>query len=267
DLIQAEFVREIEPGEVLVIDKSRNLSQRFPFPRVQPRPCIFELVYFSRPDSAVFGRGVYQTRKQGGRILARESHVEADVVIPVPDSGVPAALGFAEGAGMPFEMGLIRSHYVGRTFIEPAQSIRHFGVKLKLSPVEHVLRGRRVVVVDDSIVRGTTCRKIIKMLREAGAREVHFRVASPPTKWPCYYGIDTPERDQLVAARFDSDEIRDYITADSLDYLTLEGLREAANVLPQERFCDACFSGDYPIPCGGSRSCGSQGDGGKGETV
>jgi len=247
DLLRAELVREIEPGEVLVIERNGFARSLFPFKKVEPRPCIFELVYFARPDSQVFGRSVYEARKEMGRLLATESPAKADVVIPVPDSGVPAALGYAEGSGLPFEMGLIRSHYVGRTFIEPSQSIRHFGVKLKLNPVAGVLAGRSVVVVDDSIVRGTTCRKIIKMLREAGASEVHFRVASPPTEWPCFYGIDTPERSQLVAAKHEVSEICDFITADSLAYISLDGLRAAAWPSESRPFCEACFSGDYPI--------------------
>ncbi len=248
DLLRAEYVREIEPGEVLIMEANGFLSTSKPFEKVDPRPCIFELVYFSRPDSIIFGRSVYQARKAMGKILARESGVEADLVMPVPDSGVPAALGYAEGAGLPFEMGLIRSHYIGRTFIEPSQSIRHFGVKLKLNPAASVLKGKRVVVIDDSVVRGTTSRKIIKMIREAGATEVHFRVASPPTSWPCYYGIDTPDRSQLVAANHKVDEISEFITADSLAYLSLEGLREAAESKPAKtNFCEACFSGNYPI--------------------
>jgi amidophosphoribosyltransferase len=249
DLVRAEYIREIEPGEVAVFERSGFPKSSRPFDSAEPRPCIFELVYFSRPDSMVFGRSVYETRRSMGRILARESAVEADVVIPVPDSGLPAALGFAHRAGIPFEMGLIRSHYVGRTFIEPSQSIRDFGVKLKLNPVANLLTGKRVVVVDDSIVRGTTCRKIIKMLREAGAVEVHFRVASPPTMWPCFYGIDTPERSQLVAAEHAVEDIRDYITADTLAYLSIEGLREACDSdVKAATFCEACFTGDYPIP-------------------
>jgi amidophosphoribosyltransferase len=222
-------------------------SWRKPFDVVTPRPCVFELVYFSRPDNLIFGRDVYQTRKAMGSILAQESPIEADVVVPVPDSGVPAALGFSVESGIPFEMGLVRSHYVGRTFIEPSNSIRHFGVKLKLSPVATILEGKRVVVVDDSIVRGTTCRKIIKMIREAGAKEVHFRVASPPTTNPCFYGIDTPERSQLIASTHSLEEIRRYITADSLAYLSLGGLREAVGATGPTSFCEACFTGKYPI--------------------
>jgi amidophosphoribosyltransferase len=246
DLIAAEFVRDIEPGEVLVIDRTGVRSLR-PFEPAPARFCVFEHVYFARPDSVLGGRSVYATRKLLGHTLAREAPVEADVVIPVPDSGVPAAIGYAEEAGISFQMGLIRSHYVGRTFIEPAQSIRHFGVRLKLNPVREVLQGRRVVVVDDSIVRGTTSRKIVKMLRDAGAREVHMRVSSPPTRWPCFYGIDTPDRRELIAASHSNDEIARYITADSLAYLSVEGLRSAVGYPTGEGFCEACFTGDYPV--------------------
>jgi amidophosphoribosyltransferase len=249
-LIGAKFEREIGPGELLCVDREGQESWLRPFEPARPTPCIFELVYFARPDNDVFGRNVYETRKQMGRILARETAIEADVVIPVPDSGVPAAMGFAQQSGMAFELGLVRSHYVGRTFIEPSDSIRHFGVKLKLSPVHSVIRGKRVVVVDDSIVRGTTSRKIIKMVREAGAAEVHFRVASPPTTHPCFYGIDTPERSQLIASSHSLEEIRKYITADSVGYLSIEGLREAVGAEAtggESSFCEACFTGRYPI--------------------
>ncbi len=246
DLIAAEFVRDVEPGEVLVIGPEGVRSLR-PFDPAPSRFCVFEHVYFARPDSTINGRAVYSARKHMGKILARQSPVEADVVIPVPDSGVPAAIGFAAESGIPFEMGLIRSHYVGRTFIEPAQSIRHFGVRLKLNPVRQMLQGRRVVVVDDSIVRGTTSRKIVKMIRDAGAREVHLRISSPPTRWPCFYGIDTPTRRELIAASHSVDEISRYITADSLAYLSQEGLREAVGYPGGEGFCEACFTGDYPV--------------------
>ena len=249
-LIGASFEREIEPGEVFVAHASGREESRHPFERVATRPCVFELVYFSRPDSTIFGQNVYETRKQMGRCLARENPVDADVVIPVPDSGVPAALGYAMQSEIPFELGLVRSHYVGRTFIEPSSSIRHFGVKLKLAPVVSVIEGKRVVVVDDSIVRGTTSRKIIRMVREAGAKEVHFRVASPPTRSPCFYGIDTPQRDELIASRQDQDAIREFITADSLGYLSIEGLRDACGAVVsngQSSYCEACFTGEYPI--------------------
>jgi amidophosphoribosyltransferase len=249
DLIGAEFVRDIEPGEMLVIDESGLRSVRLAESAL-PHMCVFEYVYFARPDSRIGGRSVYEVRRQLGERLAREHPVEADVVIPVPDSGVPAAIGYAAARGIPFEMGLIRSHYVGRTFIEPQQSIRHFGVRLKLNPVEPVLRGRRVVVVDDSIVRGTTSRKIVKMVRDAGAREVHLRISSPPTQWPCYYGIDTPTRRELIASSHSVEEIARYVTADSLGYLSLEGMLAAVSGPGgnPEGYCHACFSGKYEIP-------------------
>jgi len=245
DLIEARFEREVEPGELVVIDEA-GVRSFHPFGTPAPAHCVFELIYFSRPDSVVFGGSVYAVRKRLGRLLAAESAVPADVVVPVPDSGVPAALGFAEAAGIPFETGLIRNHYVGRTFIEPRQSIRHFGVKLKLNPVRDAVEGKRVIVVDDSIVRGTTSRKIVRMLREAGATEVHLRVSSPPTTHPCYYGIDTPTRHELVAATHAIDEIRTYLTADSLSYLSLDGLREAV-AGGTVHYCYACFTGDYPV--------------------
>ena len=248
DLIGAEFVRDVAPGEMIVIDPSGMRSLRLPV-TPPPRMCIFEYVYFARPDSHFGGRSVYEVRKGLGRALAKEHPVDADVVIPVPDSGVPAAIGYAAAMGKPFEMGLIRSHYVGRTFIEPQQSIRHFGVRLKLNPVEPVLRGKRVVVIDDSIVRGTTSRKIVKMIRDAGAREVHLRISSPPTQWPCYYGIDTPTRRELIASSHSVEEIARYVTADSLSYLSLEGMLESVGG-PEGKgnFCHACFSGEYAIP-------------------
>jgi amidophosphoribosyltransferase len=222
DLIDAEYVRDLDPGEMIAIDASGIRSLRPIAGKAPSRMCIFEYVYFARPDSKLGGKSVYEVRKAFGRSLAAEHPVEADVVIPVPDSGVPAAVGYAAARNLPFEMGLIRSHYVGRTFIEPQQSIRHFGVRLKLNPVEPVLRGQRVVIIDDSIVRGTTSRKIVKMVRDAGAREVHLRISSPPTQWPCYYGIDTPTRRELIASSHSVDEIARYVTADSLSYLSLE---------------------------------------------
>jgi amidophosphoribosyltransferase len=245
DLIEAEYLREVEPGEMVVADdKGLRTVQRMPPQRAGK--CIFELIYFSRPDSQVFGRSVYATRKALGKRLAIEAPVDADVVVPVPDSGVPAALGYSEQSGIPYDLGLIRSHYVGRTFIEPSQSIRHFGVKLKLNPVPHVVRGKRVIVVDDSIVRGTTSRKIVKMIRDAGAREVHLRISAPPTRWPCYYGIDTPVRSELIAASHTEKEIAKYVTADSLGYLSREGMHEAAKAEARS-FCDACFTGEYLV--------------------
>ncbi|QEM68572.1 amidophosphoribosyltransferase [Geobacter sp. FeAm09] len=246
DLIEAEFVREIEPGEMIICTKDGGLKSLFPFKKVEPTPCIFEFVYFARPDSYIFGKNVYLARKELGRQLAREHGVDADIVIPVPDSGVPAAMGYAEEAGISFEMGLIRNHYVGRTFIEPAQAIRHFGVKIKLNPVREILKGKRVVVIDDSIVRGTTSRKIVKMVRNAGAKEVHMRISSPPTSYPCYYGIDTPNRKELISSSHTIDEICRYITADSLGYLSEEGLVNSVG-MENTGFCKACFAGTYPV--------------------
>ena len=246
DLLDAEYVREIQPGELVVLDH-RGVTSYKPFPQTHPAMCVFEYVYFARPDSRIFGgEAVYSVRKAFGRKLAEESGVSADIVIPVPDSGVPAALGYSEGSGVPFETGLIRNHYVGRTFIEPEQSIRHFGVKVKLNAVPEVLRGKRVVVVDDSLVRGTTSRKIVKMLRHAGAKEVHMRISSPPIVSPCFYGIDTPTKKELIASSHTTDEIRKYITADSLAYLSLEGMVNAASGIPAH-YCDACFTERYPI--------------------
>jgi len=245
DLIEADFVREIEPGEIIEIDRN-GMTSHFPLKKAEPAPCIFEFVYFARPDSFIFGKNVYQVRKELGRELAREHRIEADVVIPVPDSGVPAAMGYAEESGIRFELGLIRNHYVGRTFIEPQQSIRHFGVKIKLNPVREVLKGKRVIVIDDSIVRGTTSRKIVKMVRHAGAKEVHVLISSPPTSYPCYYGIDTPTRKELISSSHTIDEITRYITADSLGYLSREGLLTAVGG-DDSSYCRACFSGDYPI--------------------
>lgn len=242
DLVEAEFIREIEPGEMVIINDDGIKSLK-PFEKVEPKPCIFEFIYFARPDSMIFGKYVYDIRKEFGKRLALENPVDADIVIPVPDSGVVATLGYSEMSRIPYEQGLIRNHYVGRTFIEPTQSIRHFGVKIKLNPVPSVIRGKRVVVVDDSIVRGTTSRKIVKMLREAGAKEVHMRISSPPTKFPCFYGIDTPTRKELIASTHTIEEIRKYITADSLGYLSIEGMYSCVKNLP---FCDACFTGNYP---------------------
>ena len=246
DLIEAQFVREIEPGEMIICTKDGQVTSLFPFKKIDPTPCIFEFVYFARPDSQIFGRNVYMVRKELGRQLAREHPIDADLVISVPDSGMPAAMGYAEEAGIPFELGLIRNHYVGRTFIEPAQSIRHFGVKIKLNPVREVLRGKRVVVIDDSIVRGTTSRKIVKMVRQAGAKEVHMRISSPPTSYPCYYGIDTPNRKELISASHTLEEVCRYITADSLGYLSSEGLVTSVG-MGSDAVCKACFSGSYPI--------------------
>jgi amidophosphoribosyltransferase len=245
DLIEAEYIREIEPGEMVIID-AQGLRTLQPFAPTRLGRCIFEHVYFAKPDSVLFGASVYEARKELGRQLAREQPAPvADLVIAVPDSGVPAAIGFSQVSGIPYDVGLIRSHYVGRTFIEPQQSIRHFGVKLKLSAVRQVLKGKRVVVVDDSIVRGTTSRKIVKMLKAAGALEVHLRISSPPTRWPCYYGIDTPSRHELIASNHTTDEIARYVTADTLGYLSLEGLGKALGDPERSTFCTACFSGKY----------------------
>ena len=244
DLIDAEYVREIEPGEMLRISRSGVESIRFA-PEKPHQYCIFEHVYFSRPDSVIFGRPVNQSREQLGRLLAREHPVTADIVAPVPDSGVPAAVGYAAESGIPFRMGLIRNHYVGRTFIEPEQAIRDFGVKLKLNPVRRMIEGQRVILVDDSIVRGTTSRKIVRLVREAGAAEVHVRISCPPTISPCYYGVDTPRRDELIAARQSVEEIRQFLGADSLGYLSLESLRAAVEDT-EGKFCTACYTGSYP---------------------
>jgi amidophosphoribosyltransferase len=245
DLIEATYVREVEPGEIVTFS-SGGMESLKPFPPSPQAKCIFEYIYFSRPDSKLYGHNVYQVRKAFGRQLARESAVDADLVTPVPDSGVPAAIGFAEESGIPLEFGLIRNHYVGRTFIEPQQSIRHFGVKIKLNAQREVLEGKRVIVVDDSIVRGTTSRKIIRMLRDAGAKEVHMRISSPATVSPCYYGIDTPTRSELIASSSSVEEIRRFIEADTLAYLSQEGMYAYFND-EQKGFCDACFTGNYPV--------------------
>ncbi|MGH9686164.1 MAG: amidophosphoribosyltransferase [Candidatus Acidiferrales bacterium] len=244
DLIDADYVREVEPGEMVRI--SRSGIESFHFAPEKPHQyCIFEQVYFARPDSIVFGRAVNKSREMLGRLLAREHPVDADIVTPLPDSGVPAAVGYADESGIPFRMALIRNHYVGRTFIEPEQSIRDFGVKLKLNPVRDDLEGRRVVLVDDSLVRGTTSRKIVRLVREAGAAEVHVRISCPPTISPCYYGIDTPRREELIAATKSPEEIRQFLGADSLGYLSLESLRAAVGDT-QGKFCTACYTGVYP---------------------
>jgi len=247
DLIDAEYVRDVEPGELVVVDRNGLRSFR-PFPAEEPRQCVFEHVYFARPDSLVFGRNVLASRLTLGRQLAREAPADADIVVPVPDSGMGAAMGYAEESGLPFQWGLIRNHYVGRTFIEPKQSIRSFGVKIKLNAVRSVLEGKRVVLIDDSIVRGTTSRKIVGMVREAGAREVHMRISSPPTTGPCHYGIDTPLRSELIASKHEVEEIRTSIGADSLAYLSHEGLLRAVDDPRGRRHCTACFSGRYPVP-------------------
>lgn len=244
ELIAAEYIRDVKPGEMVVVDK-KGLRSFMPFEPQPAKMCIFEYVYFARPDATLGDVNVYEARKRMGRALAKERPCDADLVIPVPDSGIAAAMGYAEELQVPFEMGLIRSHYVGRTFIEPQSSIRHFGVRLKLSPNRAVIQGKKVAVIDDSVVRGTTSRKIVKMLRDAGAREVHLRISSPPTKWPCFYGIDTPSRGELIASSHSEAEIAKYVTADSVGYLTPKSLHESVS---GEGYCDACFTGDYPVP-------------------
>jgi len=249
DIIGARFVRDIEHGEMVVIDH-RGIRSLKPFPAQQARPCIFEYVYFARPDSVVNGRSIYEVRKRMGRRLAEESLVPADVVVPVPDSGVPAALGFAQAAGLPFEMGIIRNHYVGRTFIQPTQAARDTGVRMKLSPNRNVLAGKRVLLIDDSIVRGTNSVRVVRMVREAGAAEVHLRSASPPIQWPDYYGIDMPDREKLLAANHSVEEIAEILGVDSMAYLSVEGLYWAMDAGPRNpvtpQFTDHYFTGDYP---------------------
>jgi len=248
DVIGATFLRDVEPGELVVVNDGGLRSFR-PFAAVTPRPCIFEHVYFSRPDSVAEGKSVYEVRKNIGAVLSEESPVAADYVVPVPDSGVPAAIGFSQASGIPFELGIIRSHYVGRTFIQPTQEVRNLGVKLKHNANSALVAGKSIVLIDDSIVRGTTSLKIVQMMRDAGAREVHMRIASPPTNNSCFYGVNTPERAKLLAAQMSVEQMRDYINADSLAFISIEGLYRA---LGQERDpaqpqrCDACFTGDYP---------------------
>lgn len=245
-LIEGEYIRDIEPGEMVIIDEHGLDSLRFAEP-MPSKHCVFEFIYFARPDSSIFGRDVYSARKALGRRLAIEHPIEADVVMSVPDSGTVAALGFAEQRKIPFEMGLVRSHYIGRTFIEPQQSIRNFGVKLKLTPVREQIKGKRVVVLDDSIVRGTTSRKIVRMIRDAGATEVHMCISAPPTICPCFYGIDTPTKEELIASSHSIEEVRKYLEADTLNYLSVEGMHSAIGS-NGSTFCDACFTGNYPIP-------------------
>jgi amidophosphoribosyltransferase len=250
DIIGADFVRDIEPGEIVVATKD-GIKSYHPFRGEPRRFCVFEYVYFARPDSTVEGRNVYEVRKHIGEELAREAPVSADMIIPVPDSGVPAALGFAAQSGIPFELGIIRNHYVGRTFIEPSDRIRHLGVKLKHNPNGTVLKGKRVVLVDDSIVRGTTSKRIVEMVRDAGAAEVHVRIASPPTTNSCFYGVDTPNREELLAHSMTVEDMRRHIEADSLAFVSIDGMYRATGAARRNdnhpQFCDACFSGDYPI--------------------
>ncbi len=251
DIIGADFVREIEPGEMVVITGD-GVESYFPFNREESRFCIFEKVYFSRPDSILGGQSVYETRRQIGVELAKETPVEADLVCPVPDSGTPAAIGYSQESGIPYAMGIIRNQYMGRTFIEPSEQIRNMGVRLKLNVNRALIKDKRIILVDDSVVRGTTTMKIKDMLLDAGAKEVHFRIASPPTQWPCFYGVDTPERDKLLAAKMSVEEMRDHLDVDSIQFISLDGLYRAAgkaegrdNAKPA--YCDACFSGEYPV--------------------
>jgi amidophosphoribosyltransferase len=246
DLIGAQYVRDVEPGEMVVVENGMVQTRRFAPAETASAFCVFENIYFSRPDSHIFGTSCWEARQMLGRILARESLVPADIVIPVPDSGVCAAIGFAQEAKLPFEMSLIRNHYVGRTFIEPSQNIRDFGVKLKFNVVRESVRGKRVIVVDDSLVRGTTSRKIVKMLRQAGATEIHMRLSSPPVVNPCFYGMDFPTRQELIAATHSLEEIATYLRVDSVAYLSVDGMRQAMPD-PNHRFCDACFTGNYPV--------------------
>jgi amidophosphoribosyltransferase len=249
DIIGAKYIRDVEPGEIVVFDEHGAQSHK-PFPPKPARPCIFEYIYFSRPDSVVGGRSVYEVRKAFGAQLARESHVEVDVVVPVPDSGVPAAVGYSQHSGVPFELGIIRNHYVGRTFIQPTQSIRESGVRMKHSANRAAIEGKRIILIDDSLVRGTTSKKIVRMMREAGAREVHFRLASPPILYPDYYGIDLPDRGGLLAATHSLEEMRELIGADSLAFLSIDGMYRAMGYPGRDpanpRFSDHCFTGAYP---------------------
>jgi amidophosphoribosyltransferase len=249
DVVGATYIRSVEPGEIVIVSAQGVRSHR-PFAAQRPRPCIFEHIYFSRPDSVLDGASVYNVRKAIGAELARENPVEADYVVPVPDSGVPAAIGYAQESGIPFELGIIRSHYVGRTFIQPSDQVRHLGVKLKHNANSALIQGKRLVLVDDSIVRGTTSLKIVQMLREAGAREVHMRIASPPTRHSCFYGVDTPERNKLLAAQMSVPEMNGYIKADSLGFISIDGLYRALGEEMRDetapQYCDACFTGDYP---------------------
>ena len=254
DLIDAQYVREIEPGEMVIITES-GIESRKPFETKPAAVCTFEHVYFSRPDSTIYGRSVNESRHKMGKRLAVEHHVDADIVVPVPDSGVAAAIGYSSQSAIPFRQAIIRNHYVGRTFIEPSQSIRSFGVRLKLNPIKDLINGRRVILVDDSIVRGTTSKKIVQMVREAGASEVHIRISCPPTTHSCYYGVDTPHRQDLIASRMSEEEVRDYIGADSLGYLSLEGMLEAIGI-DAAGSCTACWSGKYPTLIANGKAAG-----------
>ncbi|MEN8145999.1 MAG: amidophosphoribosyltransferase [Campylobacterota bacterium] len=245
DLIGAEYIREVEPGEMLIFEKDKE-PQSIKVYEATPKHCIFEFVYFARPDSQVYGQNVYQNRKTMGIELAKEQPVEADMVVPVPDGGVPAAIGYSQESGIPYEMGIMRNHYIGRTFIEPTQEMRDLKVKMKLSPITELIKGKRIIIIDDSIVRGTTSRRIIRMLKEAGAAEVHMRISSPPTTDPCYYGVDTPDKDKLIAANMKTEEICEYIGADSLAYLSTDALMRSVSS-DRENYCTACFTGEYIV--------------------
>ncbi|MDQ6968405.1 MAG: amidophosphoribosyltransferase [Mariprofundaceae bacterium] len=252
DLVGAEYVRDVKAGEMVVIENG-EVTSLFPFDSTDPKFCVFEYVYFARPDSTLEGVNVYDARYKIGVELGKESPIEADLIVPVPDSGVPPAMGYAEATGIPFQLGLIRNHYIGRTFIEPQQSIRNFGVKLKLNANRHMIKGKRVILVDDSIVRGTTSRKIVEMVRAAGAKEVHMRISSPPTKHSCFYGVDTPNSEELMANQMNLDEMCKAINADSLEFVSFEGMYRAVGK-PQDQHCDACFSGNYPVDIDPARS-------------
>jgi amidophosphoribosyltransferase len=257
DLINAEYIRDVEPGEVLRIENN-SLDSQFPLPKGKPAFCVFEHIYFSRPDSIVFGRTVNTSRREMGRLLALEHPVDADVVVPIPDSGVSSSIGFSQASGIPLEFGLIRNHYVGRTFIEPKQSIRNFGVKVKLNPVREIIKGKRVVLLDDSIVRGTTSRKIVNIVRSAGAKEIHMRITAPPLIAPCYYGIDIPTRRELIASTKSVEEICKFIGADSLGYLSLEAVLKAVD--DKNQYCSSCFTDAYPMECCADRQRNLFGD-------
>ena len=246
DLVGAEFIRDVEPGELLIFEKDKEPTSIKVF-EPTPKHCIFEYVYFARPDSSVFGQSVYQTRKNMGKELAKIAPIEADMIIPVPDGGVPSAIGYSQESGIPYEMGIMRNHYIGRTFIEPTQEMRDLKVKMKLSPMTDIIKGKRIIVVDDSIVRGTTSRRIIRMLKEAGAKEVHMRVSSPPTTDPCFYGVDTPDKEHLIAANMSNEEICKYIEADSLAYLDEASLLRSVNAKDEDKYCTACFTGNYIV--------------------
>jgi amidophosphoribosyltransferase len=245
DLLRATWERDVKPGELVMVTQDGVTSRQYST-GVPQSSCIFEHVYFARPDSRIFGRWVQESREEMGRQLARESHVEADLIVPVPDSGVTAAIGYAAESGIPFRFGLIRNHYVGRTFIEPEQRVRDFGVKLKLNPVRNLLEGKRIILIDDSIIRGTTSRKIVRMVRAAGATEVHLRISCPPTISPCFYGVDTPRKQELIAANNSIEEIRQFIEADTIAYLSLDGLKEACHGEENNQYCTACYTGVYP---------------------